>query len=109
MLCGIGGEHGLCRQHLQEARQTTLERDFARSAAFMRFPAAQLGQQLHFFPAQAGFQEFETVLHTPALPIHGKDAHGTLRIGDRPIGEQQPRLPVYSEHAYLHQPHLAGD
>ena len=66
-------------------------------------------EQLHLFPAQAGFQEFETVLHTPALPVHGKDAHGTGCIGDRPIGEQQPRLPVHPQHAYLHQPHVARD
>ncbi len=33
--------------------------------------------------------------HTPALPIHAKDAHGTGGIGDRPIGEQQPRVRVH--------------
>ncbi len=47
--------------------------------------------------------------HTPPLAVHDKDAHGTGGIGDRPIGQQQPRVPVGAQHADLHEPHLARD
>jgi hypothetical protein len=66
MLCSIAGEHGLCSQHLHKPSQTTLERDFARGAAFMRFPAAQLGQQLHLDPVETDAQVKEKARRDPA-------------------------------------------
>jgi hypothetical protein len=66
MLCGIAREHRLCRQHLQKPSQTTLERNFAWGAAFMRFPAAELSQQLHFDPVEADAQVKEKARRDPA-------------------------------------------
>lgn len=50
MFSSIADEQGLGRRHLQKPSQPTLECDFARGAAFMRFPAAQPGQQLPCLP-----------------------------------------------------------
>jgi hypothetical protein len=47
-------------------------------------------EYLHLLRAQARFQKFATILHAPTLSVHAKDAHGTLRIGDRPIGSLAP-------------------
>ncbi len=52
MVSCIPGENGLGGQHLEEATQTALERDFARGAALMGFPATKFGQQLHFSPVE---------------------------------------------------------
>ncbi len=46
--------------------------------------------------------------HRPALPIHGKDAHGLLFILHRPVGQQQPWLPVRAQDLDLHQPDPFG-
>ncbi len=46
--------------------------------------------------------------HCPALAIHGKDTHRLLFVLHRPVGQQQPRLPVRAQHHYLHQPHRFG-
>ncbi len=61
-------------------------------------------EQLHLFPPQAGFEEFEGVLHAPTLPIHAEDADRDFRVFDRPIGQQQPRLLGRAQHPHLHQP-----
>jgi hypothetical protein len=66
MCCGIGGEHGLCRQHLQKPSQTTLERNFAWGAACMRLRAAELSQQLHLDPVEADAQVKEKARRDPA-------------------------------------------
>ncbi len=66
MFCGIAREHGLGRQHLQKSSQTTLERDFAWGAAFMRLRAAELGQQLHLDPVEADAQVKEKARCDPA-------------------------------------------
>jgi hypothetical protein len=65
MLCGIAREHGLGRQHLQKPSQPTLERDFARGAAFVRLRAAQLGQQLHLDPVGTNAQVKEKARRDP--------------------------------------------
>lgn len=47
--------------------------------------------------------------HTPALPVHAKDARGALGIADRPIGQEQPRLLIDPHQTHLHQPHRFAD
>ena len=66
MFSRIAREDGLGCQHLQESSQPTLERDFTWGAAFMRFPAAQLGQQLHLNPVEADAQVKEKARRNPA-------------------------------------------
>jgi hypothetical protein len=52
MLSRIARQDGLGSQHLEEATESTQERDFARSAIFMRFSATEFGQQLDFGPLE---------------------------------------------------------
>ncbi len=46
----ILGKHGLSDQHVEQATQPPLQRDFARVAIFMGFPSSQFGEQLHLGP-----------------------------------------------------------
>ncbi len=39
----ILGKHGLSDQHVEQATQPPLQRDFARVAIFMGFPSSQFG------------------------------------------------------------------
>jgi hypothetical protein len=66
MVSGIAGEDGLSGEHLQEPSQTTVERDFARGAALMRFPATEFGQQLHLRPFESDAQVEEKACGHPA-------------------------------------------
>ena len=52
MCSHIVREGSLGSQHLKETTESTQEGDFARSAIFMGFPAAEFGQQLHFGPLE---------------------------------------------------------
>lgn len=65
MFGGVAREQSLRHQHLQEPSQTTLERDFAWAAPFMRFPAAEFGQQLHLGPLEADAQVKEKACRNP--------------------------------------------
>ncbi len=61
----VAREDGLGDQHLQEPTESALQRDFAGQAIFMGFPAAELGQQLHFGPVESDAQVKEKACRHP--------------------------------------------
>src|SRR5258708_35681912 len=63
-------------------------------------------EDLHLFPAQAGFSEFETVFDPPSLPIHSKEALCLRFIFHRPVRDQPPGFPTGSQDFYLHEPEI---
>jgi hypothetical protein len=62
-------------------------------------------EQLHFFPAQAVFGEWEAVFHTPALTIDLKHPQRLGFAAHLPIGQQQPRLQRRRKRRHFQQPH----
>jgi hypothetical protein len=61
----ILGKHRLSDQHIEQAAQSPLQREFARVAIFMGFPAFQFGQQLHLRPAPTDAQSIQEACGDP--------------------------------------------
>ncbi len=52
MLARVVSEHGLRRQHLEQAAEAAHERDFARLPILVWLRTSQFGKQLHFHPIE---------------------------------------------------------
>lgn len=63
---GIATEHGLGRQHRDQATQASHEGNLAGFAVFVRLRASQFGQQLHFGPLEGDAHLVEKACRDPS-------------------------------------------